>query len=274
MSEFYLKRIYATQNYIETNYNKSISISELEKVSCYSYRNLQRIFFSLFSETIGAYQTRLKVENGYKKLLYSKKQISDIAFEVGFSDLQSFSKTFKKHFGFSPSVARTKKETLFNANNLIISIAYNLKPEIVFIPKTTVNYSSCKTSYINPEIETLWENFLKNDSLEKDADYFGVISDDVIITDKTKCRYDACISSASLNTDFPSKHIFGGKYAKFIHHGSYTTIDKTYQQIYGGWFLDNHLEFSHTPIIEHYIKHDSNTVSEEDFITAILIPLL
>jgi AraC family transcriptional regulator len=274
MSEFYLKRIYATQNYIETNYNKSISISELEHVSCYSYRNLQRIFFSLFHETIGAYQTRLKVENGYKNLLYSKKQISDIAIEVGFSDLQSFSKTFKKHFGFSPSVARNEKKSLFISNNLSTAIPYNLEPEIVFIPQILVNYSSCKTIYINPEIESLWANFLQNDFPETDANYFGVISDDVIITDKAKCNYDACIASASLNTNLPSKHIFGGNYAQFIHQGSYNTIDKTYQQIYGGWILDNHLEFSHSPIIEHYIKHDANTASEKDFVTAILIPLL
>lgn len=274
MSDFNLKRIHATQNFIETHYNKSISISELENISCYSYRNLQRIFFSLFHETIGAYQTRLKVENGYKKLLYSKKQISDIAIEVGFSDLQSFSKTFKKHFSLSPSLARTQKETLFISNDLIVSVPYNLEPEIVFIPKTGVNYSSCRTSYINPEIENLWATFLENDFPETGADYFGVISDDLIITEITKCNYDACIASDSINTNLPTKHIFGGNYAKFIHHGGYDTIEDTYQQIYGGWFLGNHLEFSHTPIIEHYIKHDSNTSSEEDFVTAILIPLI
>ncbi|WP_395047053.1 GyrI-like domain-containing protein [Flavobacterium sp.] len=274
MSELYLKRIYDTQNYIEKNYDKLIAVSELEAISCYSYRNLQRIFFSLFNETIGSYQTRLKVENGYKILLYSKKQISDIAIEVGFSDLQSFSKTFKKHFGISPSVARNKKEILFRDNNFIQSIDYDLEPEIIFIPKKLVNYSSCRTNYINPEIESLWDNFLKNNFDTTNSQYFGVISDDVIITNKSKCNYDACVFAENLNPKLPVKEIFGSKYAKFIHNGSYNSIEKIYAQIYGGWILDNELEFSHLPIIENYIKHDSNASSESDFITEILIPLL
>lgn len=274
MSEFYLKRIYDTQNYIEKNYNKLIAVNELEAISCYSYRNLQRIFSSLFNETIGGYQTRLKVENGYKIVLYSKNQISDIAIEVGFSDLQSFSKTFKKHFGISPSVARNRKEILFRDNNYIQSIDYDLEPDIIFIPKKTVNYSSCRTNYINPEIESLWDNFLKNNPDDANSQYFGVISDDVIITNKAKCNYDACVFTENLNPKLPIKEIFGSKYAKFIHNGNYNTIENTYAQIYGGWILDNQLEFSHSPIIEQYINHDSNTSSESDFVTEILIPLL
>jgi AraC family transcriptional regulator len=273
MSEFYLKRIYATQNFIEIHYNKSVSISELENISCYSYRNLQRIFFSLFHETIGAYQTRLKVENGYKKLLYSKKQISDIAIEVGFSDLQSFSKTFKKHFSLSPSVARSKKELLLNEDHPIHSIPYILNPEIVFIPETTVYYSSCKTSYVNPDIELLWDSLLINDFPEANASYFGVITDDLVITEKSKCSYDACIATDIIIKNLPVKTIFGGNYVRFSHHGSYDLLEETYQQIYGGWFLDNAFEFSHTPVIEQYLINDSNSDKEADYLTAIFIPL-
>jgi AraC family transcriptional regulator len=274
MSHSNLKRIYNTRNYIEINYNQIISTDTLEAVSCYSYRNLQRVFHSLFNETIGSFQTRLKLENGYKKILYSNKQISDIALEVGFADVQSFSKTFKKHFNFPPSVARSQKEILLNDTNPQQTIACLLKPEILFKPEIMVYYSSCKTSYVNPEIEQLWDLFLKNALTETDSAYFGVIADDIVITEKSKCTYDACITTCISTKNAPTKSIFGGKYARFTHYGSYSNLEVTYQQIFGSWLLDNEFECSHTPVIEEYIKNDANCDCEDDYLTAIYIPLL
>lgn len=274
MNDFNLKRIYNTRNHIEMHYNQIISISALEDISSYSYRNLQRVFYSLFKETIGAYQTRLKVENGYKKLLYSNKQISDIALEVGFADVQSFSKTFKKHFNYSPSSARHQKELLLNNVHPQQAIYYTLEPEINFIPEITVYYSSCKTSYINPEIEELWDILLKNEFPEPITDFFGIITDDILITDKSKCTYDACITTKAIVKSLPIKKIFGGQYARFYHHGNYETLEDTYEQIFGGWFLSNTVEFSHLPVIEHYITNNGNCDNPSDYVTAIFIPLI
>lgn len=269
-----LKHIYNTRNYIERHYNQIISIRALEDISSYSYRNLQRVFYSLFKETIGAYQTRLKVENGYKKLLYSSAQISDIALEVGFADVQSFSKTFKKHFNCSPSVARNQKELLLNDVHPQQAISSLLEPEILFIPEKTVYYSSCRTSYINPEIENLWETLLEIKITDPISDFFGIITDDIVITEKSKCTYEACIVTKAVLKNLPVKKIFGGKYARFFHHGCYETLEDTYQQIFGAWFLNNDIEISHLPVIEHYIKNDSNCDTPDHYLTAIFIPLI
>ncbi|MCD0471717.1 GyrI-like domain-containing protein [Flavobacterium sp. JAS] len=274
MNDYNLKHIYNTRNYIEMHYNQIISISSLENISCYSYRNLQRIFYSLFNETIGAYQTRLKIENGYKKLLYSNKQISEIALEVGFADVQSFSKTFKKHFNYAPSLARNQKELLLNDVPSLPNISATLNPEIKVIPEVTVYYLSCKTPYINPEIESLWDTILKNEFPETTTDFYGVITDDILITEKINCTYEACIATDVIIKNLPSKKIFGGKYACFFHQGSYDTLENTYQQIFGGWFLNNNLELSHLPVIEQYLKNDTNCNNESDYLTAIFIPLI
>jgi AraC family transcriptional regulator len=274
MSNSNLKSIYNTRNYIEINYNQIISTDILESISYYSYRNLQRIFYSLFNENIGSFQTRLKLENGYKKILYSNKQISDIALEVGFADVQSFSKTFKKHFNYPPSLVRSQKEILLNDPYPQQTITCFLKPEILFKPEIMVYYSSCKTSYINPEIEKLWDAFLKNDITEPNSAYFGVIADDIIITEKSKCTYDACITTSISIKSLPTKSIFGGNYARFNHYGSYDTLENTYQQIFGSWFLENEFECSHTAVIEQYINNDASCDLEEDYLTAIYIPIL
>ena len=92
-----LSRVYNTLDFVEANYNKQISIKELENVSCYSYRNIQRIFKYAFNETIGEYQKRLRLEKGYKRMLYTRENLTEIAFEVGFESMAAFSKALSEN---------------------------------------------------------------------------------------------------------------------------------------------------------------------------------
>ena len=273
-----LNSLYATKLFVETNYNRPISVKDLEKVSYYSYRNIQRIFKYSYGETIGAYQQRLKVENAYKLILYTKESMSEIAFEVGFDSIASFSKAFKACFGVSPREARNNKSVLFQQNAITPILSEEvLKPEIIYIPAIKVYYQTAPTSYVNEEIEALWEHFLEhfleNDYPEKSTEFYGVIADDPIITTEIKCRYDACASLQAHNKKLPVKTILGGRYAKFTHKGGYDTIDETYQKLYAGWILTTDLQFGHTPIIEHYIKYATNAAAPENYSTEILIPL-
>lgn len=269
-----INRVYNTLNFIETNYNKQLSIEELENVSCYSYRNIQRIFKYTCNETIGAYQKRLKLENAYKMMLYTNENLSQIAFEVGFESLAAFSKAFKQNYGISPKEAKSKKEILLRQNNITpIQSDVQLKFELVFIPQLKVYYQSTNTNYVNNEIEILWKKMELNNFQINTTEYYGLIIDEPLITEKIKCRYDACSTVQSMNQMLPHKTILGGRYAKFIHHGSYETIEQTYKNIYSGWILNSRLEFDSSPIIEKYIAHASNSKNEKDFTTEILIPL-
>jgi AraC family transcriptional regulator len=84
-----LNCVYNTISFIEKNYDQVISIEELEEVSHYSYRNIQRIFKYTCGETVGAYQKGLRVENAYKMMLYTSGNITSIALKVGFANLAS-----------------------------------------------------------------------------------------------------------------------------------------------------------------------------------------
>lgn len=266
--------VYNTINFIENNYDQAISIKELEAVSNYSYRNIQRIFRYTCGETIGAYQKKLRVENAYKLMLYTKESISSIALKVGFANLASFSKAFKQYFNCSPKEAKSGKKLLFNKADIVpVESFAALKPGIIYLPPTAVFYQSAFIPYENEQIELLWHHFLQHEFPVTGTAYYGVIADEPLIKEELNCRYDACSSAMAMHKKLPSKKILGGRYAEFIHNGKYETIEETYKGIYSGWILESDLEFAHTPIIERYLKHPGNTDLEEDQVTSILLPL-
>lgn len=266
--------VYNTLHFIESNYDREISVKELEAVSNYSYRNIQRIFRYTCGETIGAYQKRLRAENAYKMMLYSKESITSIALSVGFANLASFSKAFKQIFHCSPKEAQSNKKLLFSKAGITpVESAVVLNPGIIYLPPTKVYYESAFLAYENEQIELLWSRFMQNEFPEEGTAYFGLVADEPLIREDLACRYDACASVQAKHKSLPSKTIQGGRYAEFIHAGSYETIEETYKNIYAGWILESDLEFAHTPIVERYLKHADNTESQENQVTSILLPI-
>ncbi len=260
--------------YIEENNHKNITVKELEKISNNSYRNLQRIFKKAFNESDGSFQKRVKLENAYKKIIYSNYLINTIAVEVGFETVQSFSKAFKKQFGLSPSKARVEKINLLNPTiNSKLTNTKKIDFEIVYLKTEKVYYKTILTNnYSNGDIDELWNELDTTLAEKTDIKLFGTIVDEPLITSQSKCRYEACVNTEVKKTGFNYKNIFGGKYAKFIHQGSYDTIEVTYKKIYTDWLFNSTIDFDNSPIIEFYKIH-SNT-EECNFITEILIPVL
>ncbi len=82
--------------FLDKNFKEDINIEKIEEISHYSYRNINRIFQFLQHETIGKHIKRIRLEKAAEYLKYSNQQVSDIALNVGFSDIASFSKAFKK----------------------------------------------------------------------------------------------------------------------------------------------------------------------------------
>jgi AraC family transcriptional regulator len=269
-----LEKIQHVVRYIEENYHRIIPVEELEDVGCYSYRNLQRVFQNIFKESLGAFQKRLKLENGYKKLIYTHDSITDVAYVVGFESLQAFTKSFKKQFQLSPTEARLNKHNVFE--RYINQCANDLKimAEIVYLKPLKVFYQSIKTThYNNQEIDSQWNKIDAVYGQNSSVKYFGIIVDQPLITTGKHCRYEAAISQPPNSKAFMVKEIFGGKYLKYIHQGSYETIENTYRMIYKGWLVDLQIEFDNSPVIEHYAIHHFNTEIEEDFITEIFFPI-
>ena len=260
-----------TIQFIEENYTRIISVKEIEQVSFYSYRNFQRIFKSACNETIGSFQKRLKLENAYKMLLYNREPINNIAYEVGFETASALTKSFKQHFGFTPSEVRKHKEIIFTKSDILFDNEREPLPhEAVNMPEQEIYFSRIITSYNSPDIEKHWKEFLKY-GFPSQSKFYGIIADETIITEDIKCRYDACSNQPSVLKTLATKKIFGAKYIKFIHQGSYATLDDTYRKIYAQWMVNTDLAFSNQAIIECYEEDNNHAELNKTF---IYIPIL
>lgn len=115
----YIARIQKVQDYIDQNYGKNMSVEELAEVAGFSKYHFNRIFKSITSESLLQYVNRVRMEKSLFILAHrGDYNMTDVAYELGFTDSAVFSRAFKKHYGISPMAYRKKystncKENLF-----------------------------------------------------------------------------------------------------------------------------------------------------------------
>lgn len=278
--EFYKTRLQLVVSYIRDNYNKAITIADLEEATNYSYRNLQRIFKGYYKETIGAYITRIKVENGARLLKFSSEEIKLIAEKVGYADVQSFSKAFKKHFGIAPASFRAHKKEIFSKSQENKNSMPFFEDRIENLQAKKVVYKRIKADYYSNEIDKVWDNLLQEMKSKIDVDKaesFGIIWDEPLLSEQITFDYDAClVIENDINIQdkkFKIKTIPNQKYAVFTHFGSYKSIGSMYDKIFNNWIFNTKNEVSEMPFLEFYRKHESHTTNKNEYETEIYVPL-
>lgn len=95
--------IETAKKYIQMNYNKDISLDEIAKLVSMSTYHLSRIFSKFEGITYKDYLIKLRMEKAKQLMKEGKKSIKEISIEVGYTDQNYFSKSFKKYFSKSPS---------------------------------------------------------------------------------------------------------------------------------------------------------------------------
>ncbi|WP_343632889.1 helix-turn-helix domain-containing protein [Fluviicola sp.] len=90
------------QSYIEQHFREKISIEELSSRFSVGRRNFDRRFIKATGNTPIEYIQRVKVESAKKALEISRKTVSEIMYETGYSDLKAFREVFRKFTGMSP----------------------------------------------------------------------------------------------------------------------------------------------------------------------------
>ena len=94
--------IIQAQDYLEDNYHEKISVESLSKRFAVGRRNFDRRFIKATGNSPIEYLQRIKVESAKKALETTRKTVSEVMYEVGYSDIKAFREVFKKITGMSP----------------------------------------------------------------------------------------------------------------------------------------------------------------------------
>lgn len=94
--------------YIEKNYNKKISLSELAEQSFYNPTYFSTVFKTCFGITLTDYITEKRITSAFKYLNDSNLTIERISRLVGFKNKNQFYKKFKEHTGQTPTEYRNR----------------------------------------------------------------------------------------------------------------------------------------------------------------------
>ena len=96
------KRIVQAKLFIDNHYAENIDLSNIAHEAYFSKFHFVRLFKSIYGKTPHLYLTAVRI-NKAKELLKNNLSVLDVCLLVGFDSPTSFTATFKKNTGSTPS---------------------------------------------------------------------------------------------------------------------------------------------------------------------------
>jgi transcriptional regulator GlxA family with amidase domain len=96
------------QEFIEKNLTDKIAVEDLAVKFAIGRRHFERRFKKATNNTPIEYIQRVRMEAAKKELERSRKNVTEVMYEVGYSDAKAFRSVFKKITGLSPVEYRNK----------------------------------------------------------------------------------------------------------------------------------------------------------------------
>jgi len=104
--------ILKVQEFIETNYQERITVDQLSGMQAMGRRSFERRFKKSTGNTVMEYIQRIKIEAAKRFFETSGMNISEVIYEVGYTDSKGFRNVFKKITGLTPLEYRNKYNKL------------------------------------------------------------------------------------------------------------------------------------------------------------------
>ena len=97
---------------MDRTYSQPLDTAELARVASVSAAHFIRTFRATFGETPHRYLQRRRVERAMFLLRESRRRVTDICLDVGFTSLGTFSRTFRDIVGVTPTYYRERSEPI------------------------------------------------------------------------------------------------------------------------------------------------------------------
>jgi AraC family transcriptional regulator len=126
-----IARLNTAIQFIEDHLEAKLSLEIIAKKASFSPFHFHRLFSVVMQETPNNFIIHKRVEKAASYVLHQKeKTITLVSEEVGFSNISSFSKTFKKFYGISPN--QFKKESAEKFSKICKTESTNGQVKVTF----------------------------------------------------------------------------------------------------------------------------------------------
>lgn len=96
-------RLQKARRIVDEDISRKININSLAREANLSAFHFSRLFKHAFGISPYQYVLNRRLERSFELLKGGDYMLTDIAYQVGFNDIYSFSKSFKKRFNICPS---------------------------------------------------------------------------------------------------------------------------------------------------------------------------
>lgn len=295
----YIRRINKVMDYINDNLENDLNIEILSQKAFYSQFHFHRIFSALVGETINQYINRKRVECAASCIIkgydYTIQEISE---KYGFKSPSSFSRSFKKHYGYSATEMQNMTSTQYskicqlesnngkkvftvedyicNIDKLFKEMDMKTNVQVKEMPEMRVAYirHTGEYSLIGSKFHELFNWISRKNLLNQNTKAIAVYHDDPNITEMKHVRTSACFT---VDKEFKEEGEIGsliikkGKYAVGRFEIDQSEFKKTWEYMCA-WTLDNGYLEGDGDYYEIYCNNHEDH-PEKKFIVDICIPV-
>ncbi|SDM58049.1 helix-turn-helix domain-containing protein [Siphonobacter aquaeclarae] len=108
LSQLFSPKSYTFKQIIEANLFSPVTLDELARKTNLSISTFKREFKKLYNESPAGYIRAKRLDKAAELLAISDERIADVAFDCGFNDLASFTRSFRDRFNTTPTNYRAE----------------------------------------------------------------------------------------------------------------------------------------------------------------------
>ncbi len=274
----YEKRLNRVLSYIYENLDEELSLDTLADIACMSRYHWHRVFKAMTGETLAGVVRNLRLSKAANLLVHEDASVRDVAKQVGFQNLASFSRAFKKAHGVSPNDFREQGAQITN----LLSLSEGNES---MYPISIVEMNGFRAAgvchvglyqRIGKAFKGLGSVLMANSLMDQVNSLFAIYHDAPDSKPSAEFRSHVAVS---LKEGFPEGldsldyfDVEGGKYAVLEHKGPYSNLKAAYEWLYGKWLPQSGEEPRDMPPLEVYIN-DPKVTPTSELRTDIRIPL-
>ena len=274
---------------IDQGSDKKITLDHLSDSAGISKYHFHRLFSGFTGIAVGQYIRLGRLKKASYQLAFRKWQsITDVAFDAGYENAESFSRAFKREYGQTPRQFRQNPNwyswhnihnQIENGTGIKMNETKKSNVETIDFPETKIavlehrGAPKALKSSIAKFIE--WRKLNKLPPSKHGT--FNILYDDPAITADTDYRFDLCCAItkdiAANDYGVTMKIIPAGRCARLRHVGPDHRLEASIKYLIDDWFIESDESLRDFPIFIERVSFFPE-VPETQMITDIYLPLL